>query len=270
MISQHAFTLNDLTLSYGKNVIVDNLSTKIKAGKLTALIGPNGSGKSTLLKSLVKLIPSNSGDIWLEDNVSAKKLNSKQLAQRVSMLPQSPVTPEGVTVKDLVGFGRAPYLNALGTLTEQDKWHINEAMRQTEIIEFADRPIAALSGGQRQRVWIAMILAQDTKTVLLDEPTTYLDLAHQYELLDILQNLVNKGKSVVVVLHDLNQACRYADELIVMKSGQIYDQGSPVNTFTEPMLSEVFSLNARIIDDPETDTPMAIPRRLQTSMTTCN
>lgn len=177
------------------------------------------------------------------------------------MLPQTPITPEGVTVKQLVSYGRAPYLNFLGQLSDYDKEHVDKAMKLADVSDLADRPVSALSGGQRQRAWIAMVLAQDTETILLDEPTTYLDMSHQYELLDIARDLVNlHGKTVIVVLHDLNQACRYADQLVIVHKQRIYDHGSPEQVFTEQMLSEVFKLDARVLEDPESKTPMAIPR----------
>ncbi|MGF1761916.1 ATP-binding cassette domain-containing protein [Aliivibrio kagoshimensis] len=258
---EHALSLNDLTLGYNNKVIVEGFSCNIKAGKLTALIGPNGCGKSTLLKSVVKLVSSKGGDITLASGESTFQLSSKALAQHISLLPQTPITPEGVTVKELVGFGRAPYVNMMGSLNKDDHYYVDQAMKSANVDAFSDSPVSALSGGQRQRVWIAMILAQNTDIVLLDEPTTYLDLSHQYELLDILVELVERGKTVVVVLHDLNQACRYADELIVMKSGKLYIQGESKQVMTESMLQEVFSLDATIINSPECGSAMLIPRK---------
>ncbi|MBL4828615.1 MAG: ATP-binding cassette domain-containing protein [Aliivibrio sp.] len=257
---EHALTFNNLTLGYNNKIIIEGLSSKIKAGKFTALIGPNGCGKSTLLKSVVNLVSSKSGDITLANGESVQQLKSKQLAQCISLLPQTPITPEGVTVRELVGFGRAPYLNIMGSLSKDDHHYVAQAMKRANVEEFANSPLSSLSGGQRQRVWIAMILAQNTDIVLLDEPTTYLDLCHQYELLDILAELVTQGKTVVVVLHDLNQACRYADELIVMKAGELFIQGDSKSVMTEEMLEEVFNLDASIITDPESDTAMLIPR----------
>ncbi|PKF77539.1 ferric citrate ABC transporter ATP-binding protein FecE [Vibrio sp. vnigr-6D03] len=255
-----AFRVNNLELKYQQNIIIESLSTSIQKGKMTALIGPNGCGKSTFLKSLVRLLKPSKGDVFLYGDKPVQGFKDKEYAAQVSLLPQTPIIPEGITVKELVGYGRAPYLNAMGRLSVADKQAVDEAMETTGVTELATRRVDELSGGQRQRVWIAMVLAQNTDIILLDEPTTYLDLSHQYELLDLMERLVKQGKTVVVVLHDLSQACRYADELIILKAGDLYAQGSPNTVFTESMLSEVFNLNARIIQDPETQTPMAIPR----------
>ncbi|CCN37357.1 Fe(3+) dicitrate transport ATP-binding protein fecE [Vibrio nigripulchritudo SO65] len=255
-----AFHAMNVTLGYQDTTIIQSMTASIKKGKLTALIGPNGCGKSTFLKSLVRLLKPSNGQIQLYDEKPIHQYKDKEYAKYVSLLPQTPIVPEGVTVRELVGYGRAPYLNTLGRLTKEDKQRVEDAMVETGTETLADRRVDELSGGQRQRVWIAMVLAQNTDIILLDEPTTYLDLSHQYELLHLLVKLVKQGKTVVVVLHDLSQACRYADELMVVKSGELYAQGNPKEVFTETMLAEVFDLDARIIDDPESHTPMAIPK----------
>lgn len=257
----NAINIQNLTVSYNEKMVLSQVSCAFKNNHLTALIGANGCGKSTLLKTINGNIRAQSGQVTLADGQDTYQIDTKLLAKRISMLPQTPITPEGVTVEQLVSYGRAPYLNFLGQLSDNDKKQVNKAMALADITELADRPVSALSGGQRQRAWIAMVLAQDTDIILLDEPTTYLDMSHQYELLDITRDLVNlHGKTVVVVLHDLNQACRYADQLVIVHKQNIYDHGSPAKTFTEQMLSEVFNLDAKVIEDPESKTPMAIPR----------
>lgn len=250
-------TTKNLSVSYGKNTIIHDLSFTIPAGKITALIGPNGCGKSTLLKALSRIKKPSSGQITLYD----KPLSSfadKALAREVSMLSQILTTPEGVSVRRLVEYGRSPYVSHWGRLSEQDKHIVELSMREAGVIDLAEIKVDSLSGGQRQRAWIAMVLAQDTPIVLLDEPTTYLDLSHQVELMGIMQKLNEKGKTVVVVLHDLNQACRYCDQLVVLKDGQLVTQGSPKTVFTEALLSEVFSLNAKVIPDPISGAQMCI------------
>lgn len=260
MNSTSAFQIQNLTLGYDRRIILNQLSLTVASGRMTALIGPNGCGKSTLLKAMARILPPKSGVVHLADQTDLYALNAKAAARRIALLPQSPVVPEGIRVRDLVAYGRSPHLNALGRLREPDHNLVNEAMERMNVVEFAEQAVARLSGGQRQRVWIAMILAQQTEIILLDEPTTYLDLAHQYELLERVRELTEEGRTVVTVLHDLNQACRYADELVVMKSGQRVTQGSPEKVFTEAMLADVFGLNARIITDPETGTPLCLPR----------
>ncbi len=252
-------TTKQLSVAYGDNTIIENLSLTIPKGKITALIGPNGCGKSTLLKALSRINRISSGDILLADQ-SITRINDKRLAQRLSMLPQVVVSPEGVTVRKLVEYGRSPYISHWGRLNELDKQKVEQAMRDTGVLELADQNVESLSGGQRQRAWIAMILAQDTDIVMLDEPTTYLDLSHQIELMNLMRDMNNRGKTVIVVLHDLNQACRYCDHLVVLKKGQLVAQGSPEQVFTEQLLGSVFSLNATVVTDPIAGSPMCIAR----------
>ncbi|MDN3647530.1 ATP-binding cassette domain-containing protein [Reinekea marina] len=255
-----AITISNLSTGYGKKQILSGIHCSIKQGKLTALIGPNGCGKSTLLNSINGSLPYQEGDIALADGTLTQHLEAKARACKLSMLPQTPLSPEGVSVRQLVGYGRAPYLNFMGQMREHDHLKVEQALQQADVADLAEKSIAALSGGQRQRAWIAMVLAQDTDIILLDEPTTYLDVAHQFELLELLEELVQQqGKTIVVVLHDLHQACRFADELIIINEGRVFAQGEPSKVFTESMLSTVFDLNAQIIFDPQTGTPMAIP-----------
>jgi len=247
----------NLTVSYGNKTVIEDLSLTLQKGKITALIGPNGCGKSTLLKSLSRINKAANGQVLL-NNKSLDDFADKQLAQLMSLLPQVLITPEGITVQRLVEYGRSPYLSHWGKLGTEDKEKVQQAMQETGVVEFAKQPVESLSGGQRQRAWIAMILAQDTDIVMLDEPTTYLDLSHQIELMKLMQAMKNKGKTVIVVLHDLNQACRYCDHLVVMKDGNLIVEGEPDDIFTETMLHDVFSLQAKVIKDPIANTPMCV------------
>jgi len=211
-----------------------------------------------LLKAISGGLKITNGKIRIS-NLDLSKLNHKVRAQHLSILPQSPITPEGVTVQQLVSFGRNPYLSQWGTLSSDDKNKVSTVLRETNLTELAQRPVNELSGGQRQRVWIAMILAQDTEYILLDEPTTYLDLTHQVDLMKMIQGMNKQGKTIIVVLHDLNQASRYCDELIVMKNGEVHAQNSPEKIFNSNLLKSVFDLNAVTINDPIANKPMCIP-----------
>ncbi|MCG9700515.1 Fe(3+) dicitrate ABC transporter ATP-binding protein FecE [Vibrio natriegens] len=248
---------NNLNVSYGDKIIIEALNLTLPKGKITALIGPNGCGKSTLLKTLARINMPTKGEVLLNGK-ALKSYRDKHLAQEMSLLPQVLETPEGITVKRLVEYGRSPYLSHWGKLGEHDKNMVASAMRETGVDDLAEQTVESLSGGQRQRAWIAMILAQDTNIVMLDEPTTYLDLSHQIELMKIMREMNNKGKTVIVVLHDLNQACRYCDHLVVLKKGQLVAQGTPQDVFTQTLLKDVFSLDARVIQDPVANTPMCI------------
>ncbi|MGD1907086.1 MAG: ABC transporter ATP-binding protein [Leptolyngbyaceae cyanobacterium] len=254
-----ALNTRKLTLAYDGTVIINDLDLAIPAGKITALVGPNGCGKSTLLKGLGRLLKPQSGVVYL-DGASIAKLPTKQVAQQMGLLPQGPVAPEGLTVRDLVVQGRYPYQSWLQQWSLEDEQQVEAALAITELEALANRPIDSLSGGQRQRAWIAMTLAQNTKTLLLDEPTTFLDLAHQIEVLDLLYDLNQKeGRTIVMVLHELNQACRYGDHLIAMKSGQVYAQGHPQQVMTERLVRDVFGLDCRVVSDPVAGTPLCIP-----------
>lgn len=254
-----ALTAQQLTLAYDRATIIRDLNVDIPARQITTLVGPNGCGKSTLLKGLARLIKPQSGVVYL-DNVAIAKLSTKEVAKRLGMLPQNPSAPEGLTVRELVAQGRYPHQSWLQQWSKEDERLTEQALAITGMTELSDRPLDNLSGGQRQRAWIAMALAQDTDILLLDEPTTFLDLAHQIEVLDLLYELnQTQGRTIVMVLHDLNQACRYADYLVVMRQGHIYTQGTPAEVMTESMVEEVFGLKSSIVRDPVAGTPMCIP-----------
>lgn len=252
-------TTQQLSVAYGDTTIIENLSVTIPKGKVTALIGPNGCGKSTLLKTLSRINKPKSGEIFIEQT-SLGRIKDKVLAQQLSLLPQVLVSPEGITVRKLVEYGRSPYVSHWGRLSQADKKIVEQAMTETGVLELAEQNVESLSGGQRQRAWIAMVLAQDTEIVMLDEPTTYLDLSHQIELMELMRTMNEQGKTVIVVLHDLNQACRYCDHLVVLKRGQLMAQGSPEEVFTERLLQEVFDLDAVVINDPIASSPMCIAK----------
>ncbi|ARU65543.1 Fe(3+) dicitrate ABC transporter ATP-binding protein FecE [Histophilus somni] len=249
----------NLHLAYQKKIVVENLTLTIPHNKIIALIGPNGCGKSTLLKSLARLHKPKIGKITYQQTDIWQK-NAKDYAQILSFLPQQHFIPEGIRVKELVAYGRTPYLNLWGGLSSKDKKIIAQAMEITKITSLADCFVTDLSGGQQQRVFLAMTLTQNTEIVLLDEPTTYLDLSYQAELMLIMRKLQQQGKTLITVLHDLNQACRYCDHLIVLKQGKYVTQGSPKEVMTSDLLQQVFDLNAEIHLDPISKTPMFILR----------
>jgi iron complex transport system ATP-binding protein len=251
-------TAQSLSLAYDKQTIVHELNLSIEVGTITALIGPNGCGKSTLLRGLSRLLMPQKGLVHLEGQ-DIHRMKARELAQKLGILPQSPSAPEGLTVYELVAQGRYPHQSWFQQWSKEDEILVQEALRITNLAMFAERPVDTLSGGQRQRAWIAMALAQETATLLLDEPTTYLDLAYQLDVLDLLADLNEQGRTIVMVLHDLNQAARYADRLIALRGGQIVAQGSAEEVMTPETLKQVFGLNAQIIQDPVTGTPMAVP-----------
>ncbi|MEB3213830.1 MAG: ABC transporter ATP-binding protein [Leptolyngbyaceae bacterium] len=257
--TSYTLTTCKLTLAYDQAIIIDQLDLAIPTGKITALVGPNGCGKSTLLKGLGRLIKPRKGVVHL-DGRSIAKQPTKAIARQLGLLPQSPVAPEGLTVRELVAQGRYPYQNWLQQWSEADEQAVEKALTITEMTELCDRPMDTLSGGQRQRAWIAMTLAQETDILLLDEPTTFLDLAHQIEVLDLLYDLnQSQQRTIVMVLHDLNQACRYADYLITLRDGQVYAQGIPSQVMTDKIVRDVFGIDSRIISDPVAGTTMCIP-----------
>jgi iron complex transport system ATP-binding protein len=248
-----------LRLAYERAEVVSDLTVAIPPGRITAIIGANACGKSTLLRGLARLLKPRGGTVLL-DGESLQRLSTREVATRLSILPQSPVAPEGITVADLVARSRYPHQPLFGRRTEADEAAIADAMAATGTLELAARPADELSGGQRQRVWIAMALAQDTPIMLLDEPTTFLDLAHQVEVLDLLADLNRRdGRTIVLVLHDLNQACRYSHHLIAMRAGRIVAEGEPAGLVTEELVREVFDLPCRVVPDPVSGTPMVIP-----------
>ncbi|HYW19664.1 MAG TPA: ABC transporter ATP-binding protein [Nodularia sp. (in: cyanobacteria)] len=255
----HQLSANNLTLGYDGVTIVKNLDLTIPQGKITALVGANGCGKSTLLRGLARLLKPHGGTVYL-DAADLFKLSTKDVAKKLGILAQGPVAPEGLTVRDLVACGRFPYQNWLQQWTKEDERFVEIALETTRMKELAERELDTLSGGQRQRAWIAMALAQNTNILLLDEPTTFLDLAHQIEVLDLLWELnQNHGRTLVMVLHDLNQACRYADYLVAVKQGRVYTCGTPEEVMNKTTVQEVFGLDSQIVTDPVTGTPMCIP-----------
>jgi iron complex transport system ATP-binding protein len=249
---------DSLTLAYDRRVVAENLDVRITDGSFTVIVGPNACGKSTLLRALARVLKPQAGAVYLDGNAIAS-YPSKHIAKQLGMLPQSPVVPGGVVVEELVARGRFAHQRLLRQWSPEDEAAVTEAMRLTEVSDLADRFVDELSGGQRQRVWLAMALAQQTPILLLDEPTTFLDLSHQFEVLDLCAELHEQGRTIVAVLHDLNHACRYATELIVMKAGEVVAQGPPAEVMTAQRVEDVFAMPCRVIDDPETGTPMVVP-----------
>jgi iron complex transport system ATP-binding protein len=248
-----------LTVSYGKKPVFSDLNLLIPKGKITVFIGSNGSGKSTLLRALARLIKPQQGAIIL-DGESIAKLPTKEVARRLAILPQGPIAPEGLTVHQLVKQGRYPYQNFLQQWSAEDEKMVKQALEVTHMTEFASRPVDSLSGGQRQRAWIAMTLAQNTPTLLLDEPTTYLDMTHQIEILDLLYDLnEQEHRTIVMVLHDINLACRYAHHIIAVKDGEIYASGAPEEIVDEKLMEQVFNMRCLVTADPIFGTPLCIP-----------
>lgn len=250
----------DLTLSYDQRTVATSLGVDIPDHSFTVILGPNACGKSTLLKALARMLKPKAGQVYLDGEAIAS-YRSREVARRLGLLPQSSNAPGGITVGDLVARGRYPHQRLLKQWSVEDEEAVTEAMRQTGVLELADRPVDDLSGGQRQRVWLSMVLAQQTSILLLDEPTTFLDIAHQVEVLDLCADLhARKGHTVVAVLHDLNQACRYATHLIVMRAGgTVAAEGDPASVMTAELVEDVFGLPCRIIPDPETGTPLMVP-----------
>nr|WP_271210235.1 ABC transporter ATP-binding protein [Rhodococcus wratislaviensis]GLK35380.1 iron-enterobactin transporter ATP-binding protein [Rhodococcus wratislaviensis] len=249
----------NLSLGYGDRVIVDNLDLEVRTGVITTVIGPNGCGKSTLLRALGRLLKPRNGSVLL-DGKAIGSMRTKDVARTLGMLPQAPLAPEGLTVADLVARGRHPHQSWLRQWSSDDEGEVAEALALTGVSDLADRPVDQLSGGQRQRAWISMALAQGTDILLLDEPTTYLDLAHSIEVLDLVDRMHEElGRTVVMVLHDLNLAIRYSDQLIVMRDGTIVAAGAPKDIISAELLLEVFGLEAAVIADPVSDRPLVVP-----------
>lgn len=250
---------SSLSVGYGERLVVDTLDLSVFSGTVTAVIGPNGCGKSTLLKALGRLLPAQSGAVLL-DGKAIDRMATRDVARVLGMLPQAPSAPEGLTVADLVARGRHPHQAWYRQWSAEDAAAVEAALEMTGISDLAERTVDELSGGQRQRAWISMALAQGTDLLLLDEPTTYLDLAHQIDVLDLVQELhASMGRTVVMVLHDLNLAARYADVIVAMRDGRIVASGAPAAVLTEAMLLDVFGLDARVVEDPVAGTPLVVP-----------
>ncbi|MCR1781243.1 ABC transporter ATP-binding protein [Nocardioides carbamazepini] len=250
-----------VTLGYDKRVISEDLTLAVPDGSFTVIVGANGCGKSTLLRGLARLLKPRSGAVHL-DGQAIQRYSSKEVARRLGLLPQAQVAPDGITVADLVARGRYPHQSLLRQWTRDDEEAVREALAATDIGDLAERLVDELSGGQRQRVWLAMALAQRTEILLLDEPTTYLDIAHQVEVLDLCERLrTERGYTLVAVLHDLNLACRYATHLVAMKDGGVVAEGSPADVITEELVEDVYGLACRVVPDPECGTPLVIPRK---------
>ena len=255
----HRLEARDVTLAYEARTVVEGLDLTVPDGRVTVIVGPNACGKSTLLRALGRLLRPTRGSVLL-DGAELARTPTKRIAQRIGLLPQSPVAPEGISVADLVARGRQPHQSWWRQWSGEDEEAVAEAMLRTSVTELADRSMDELSGGQRQRAWIAMALAQGTDILLLDEPTTFLDIAHQVEVLDLVRRLnAEKGRTVVAVLHDLNQAARYADHLVAMRGGRIVAQGPPTEIVTAELVREVFGLESVVVPDPVTGTPLVVP-----------
>ncbi len=256
----HRLHASHLKLGYDNKIIADDLSVAIPDGAFTVIVGPNACGKSTLLRALCRLLKPSAGEVML-DGKNISSFATKALARELGLLPQTSIAPDSITVADLVSRGRYPHQSLLKQWTQADKQAVEAAMAATNVSQLADRSVDELSGGQRQRVWVAMALAQQTPLLLLDEPTTYLDIAHQIELLDLFRQLNReRGQTMIAVLHDLNHACRYADHIIAMRDGKIVAEGKPAEIITAELVERVFGMPCMVIDDPLSHTPLVIPR----------
>ncbi|MBC1520487.1 ABC transporter ATP-binding protein [Listeria aquatica] len=253
------FYTENLQIAYDKRIIVESLNIEIPKGQITALVGANGSGKSTILKTMARLIKPSKGAVFLD----GKKIHqepTKQIAKELAILPQNPSAPDGLTIEELILYGRSPHQTGFKSRSKVDNEMIHWALKMTNLLDLKERPLDQLSGGQRQRAWIAMALAQDTEIVFLDEPTTFLDMTHQLDVMNILKELNQvEQKTIVMVVHDLNHASRYATHMIAIKDGQVAASGAPVDVMTEETLEAVFNVKADIVLDPRTGVPICIP-----------
>jgi iron complex transport system ATP-binding protein len=255
----HTLVVDGVSLGYADRAVVHGLDLDVPPGRITCIVGANACGKSTLLRSMARLLAPRGGRVLL-DGRDLHRLPTKQVARTLGLLPQSPVAPEGIVVADLVSRGRHPHQGMLARWSAEDDAAVAEALEMTGIADLADRPVDELSGGQRQRAWIAMSLAQQTDVLLLDEPTTFLDVCHQVEVLDLLTDLNRqRGTTVVMVLHDLNLAARYADRLVAMSQGRVHVAGEPAEVLTSEVVQEVFGMGSRVIVDPVSLKPLVLP-----------
>ena len=257
-----AISVKNLCVSYENNNIIENMDLSIPKGKITIIIGANGCGKSTLLKTISRINKHKNGDIFI-NNKNIKNIKEKNIAKEVAFLPQGPVCPSGLTVRELVAYGRFPHQKMIGGLNSHDKEVIDWAIKETGLSEFSDREVENLSGGQRQRAWIAMTLAQETEIIMLDEPTTYLDLSYQLEVLEVLQKL-NKEKNitVVIVLHELNNACRFADNIVGLKKGKIICEGRPIDVINKETLKKIYGIDANLVNSQNGNYPICMEYEL--------
>lgn len=258
-MKRHTLAAREVSLSYGGDLVIRELDITIPQEQVTVIVGANASGKSTLLRALARLLKPRNGTVLL-DGQDIGRLPTREVARRLGLLPQQPVAPEGITISDLVTRGRYPHQGWLRQFSADDERAVAAALESTGLTELADRPVDELSGGQRQRAWVALALAQGAPLMLLDEPTTFLDLAHQVEVLDLLAELNRtEARTIVLVLHDLNLACRYADHLVAMRDGAIVAQGRPNDVVTVELVADTFHLDAKVIPDPLTGTPLVLP-----------
>jgi iron complex transport system ATP-binding protein len=255
----HTLVAEGLGAGYGDLVVIEDLDLVVPPGAITSIVGANACGKSTLLRAMSRLLAPRRGSVLL-DGAAVHRMPARQLARILGLLPQSPIAPEGITVADLVGRGRHPHQGILSRWSDRDTAAVAEALEATDTVDLADRAVDELSGGQRQRVWIAMALAQETDVLLLDEPTTFLDVAHQVDVLDLLTDLNrDRGTTIVMVLHDLNLAARYSDRLVAMRDGGVAATGSPEDVVTPELVREVFGLESQVITDPVSGRPVIMP-----------
>ncbi len=257
-VPTHELVVDHVQLGYDGEAIIADLSVRVPPGRITSIVGANACGKSTLLRGMARLLAPRAGAVLL-DGKEIHRLPTKQVATTVGLLPQTPIAPDSITVADLVGRGRFPHQSWFRRWSVDDEHAVTEAMRATGVLDLAARDVDHLSGGQRQRVWIAMALAQGTALLLLDEPTTYLDVTHQIELLDLLVDLNARGRTIVLVMHDLNLAVRYSHHLIALRAGELVAEGDPATVVDEAFVDEVFGLQCRVIEDPVSGTPLVLP-----------